>query len=166
VIDRRSGFFTEGHGRPARVFKERGHLAHLFTQGRATRPRGADFSLKKDFKPRMDAKRKRDCGSRIEEEAAFLMAGTFVPKVRAIDRCFFLLAGAKYSSYAKESALRAASPYRSGLLWNALAALAAIFQNREADLAWPERSIGTKVPAIEVAGKLARRLVKFRDRPP
>ncbi len=24
----------------------------------------------------------------------------------------------------------------------------------------------TKVPAIEVAGKLARRLVKFRDRPP
>ena len=55
MIDRRSGFFTEGHGRPARVFKERGHLAHLFTQGRAKRPRGADFSLKKDFKPRMDA---------------------------------------------------------------------------------------------------------------
>jgi hypothetical protein len=85
------------------------------------------------------------------------MAGTFVPKVRAIDRCFFLLAGAKCSSYAKESALRAASPYRSGPLWNALAALAAIFQNREADLAWPDRSIGTKVPAIEVAGDLARR---------
>jgi hypothetical protein len=30
---------------------------------------------------------------------------------------------------------------------NAFAALAAIFQNREADLAWPERSKGTKIPA-------------------
>jgi hypothetical protein len=29
------------HNRPARVFKERGHLAHLFNSGRAMRPRGA-----------------------------------------------------------------------------------------------------------------------------
>ena len=30
---------------------------------------------------------------------------------------------------------------------NAFAALAAIFKNREADLAWPKRSKGKKVPA-------------------
>jgi hypothetical protein len=36
-----------------------------------------------------------------------------------------------------------------GPLGNAFAALAAIYQNREADLAWPERSKGTKVPAFE-----------------
>jgi hypothetical protein len=38
-----------------------------------------------------------------------------------------------------------------GPLGNAFAALAAIIQNREADLAWPERSNGTKVPALEEA---------------
>jgi hypothetical protein len=32
---------------------------------------------------------------------------------------------------------------------NAFAALAAIFKNRQADLAWPERSKGKKVPAKE-----------------
>jgi hypothetical protein len=36
-------------------------------------------------------------------------------------------------------------------LGNAFAALAAIFQKRGADLAWPERSKGTKVPAYEKA---------------
>jgi hypothetical protein len=36
-----------------------------------------------------------------------------------------------------------------GPLGNAFAALAAIFQNREADLAWPERSKGTWVPALK-----------------
>jgi hypothetical protein len=38
-----------------------------------------------------------------------------------------------------------------GPLGNAFAALAAKLQNREADLAWPERSKGTKVPAYEEA---------------
>jgi hypothetical protein len=36
-------------------------------------------------------------------------------------------------------------------LGNAFAALAAKLQNREADLAWPERSKGTKFPAYEEA---------------
>jgi hypothetical protein len=40
-------------------------------------------------------------------------------------------------------------------LGNAFAALAAIFRNREADLAWPERSKGTWVPAYEAASFLA-----------
>jgi hypothetical protein len=35
----------------------------------------------------------------------------------------------------------------NGPLGNAFAALAAKLQNREADLAWPERSKGTKFPA-------------------
>jgi hypothetical protein len=37
----------------------------------------------------------------------------------------------------------------NGPLGSAFAALAAKLQNREADLAWPERSKGTKVPAYE-----------------
>jgi hypothetical protein len=37
----------------------------------------------------------------------------------------------------------------NGPLGNAFAALAAKLQNREADLAWPKRSKGTKVPAYE-----------------
>jgi hypothetical protein len=39
----------------------------------------------------------------------------------------------------------------NGPLGNAFAALAAKLNNREADLAWPERSKGTKVPAYEKA---------------
>ncbi len=31
----RSRFFKEGQGRPARVFRESGHLAHIFNPGRA-----------------------------------------------------------------------------------------------------------------------------------
>ena len=40
-----------------------------------------------------------------------------------------------------------AADHSRGPLGNAFAAFAAIFQSREADLAWPERSKGTKVPA-------------------
>jgi hypothetical protein len=40
-----------------------------------------------------------------------------------------------------------AAVHLRGPLGNAFAAFAAIFQSREADLAWPERSKGTKVPA-------------------
>jgi hypothetical protein len=42
-----------------------------------------------------------------------------------------------------------AAAHLRGPLGNAFAAFAAIFQSREADLAWPERSKGTKVPAFE-----------------
>jgi hypothetical protein len=42
----------------------------------------------------------------------------------------------------------------NGPLGNAFAALAAKLNNREADLAWPERSKGTKVPASEQAASL------------
>jgi hypothetical protein len=40
-----------------------------------------------------------------------------------------------------------AAVHLRGPLGNAFAEFAAIFQSREADLAWPERSKGTKVSA-------------------
>jgi hypothetical protein len=50
-----------------------------------------------------------------------------------------------------------------GPLGNAFAALAAIFQNREADLAWPERSKGTWVPAFEEAASFDSRAPPARS---